>query len=161
MERWVTNASPLICLGKAGYLDLLLQLPDEIVVPQAVVQEIEAGPAGDPAKQFIESGKLPVAEVSVLPEILAWDLGKGESAVLSYALSNPGWTAIIDDLAARKCAKSYAIPLRGRLAIIMLAKKKDLIPSAKEGMLALQAAGLRLDDAVIRFALKQETGEDW
>ena len=36
MEHWVIHSSTLICLGKEGYLDLLLQLPDEVVVPQAV-----------------------------------------------------------------------------------------------------------------------------
>lgn len=161
MEHYVINASPLICLGKAGYLNLLLQLSNQTVVPQAVEQEIAAGPAGDSAKRFLESSSLSVVEVTVLQEILAWDLGKGETSVLSYALVNTGWTAIIDDLAARKCARSYAIPLRGTLAIIILAKKKSLIPSAKEGMLALQSAGLRLDDEVIRIALKRELGEDW
>lgn len=136
-------------------------MPDEVVVPHAVAQEISAGPAGDPARRFLESGEIPVIEVPSLPELLAWDLGKGETAVLSYAFSNPGWTAIVDDLAARKCAKSYAIPVRGTLAMIILAKKKGLIPSAMEGMFAMQTAGLRLDDEIIRIALNREAGEDW
>jgi len=109
----------------------------------------------------LESGGILVIDVPSLPELLAWDLGKGETAVLSYAFSNPGWTAVIDDLAARKCAKGYAIPIRGTLAMIILAKKKGLISSAREGMFALQTAGLRLDDTVIRVALKHETWEDW
>ena len=45
MDRWVINASPLICLAKAGYLDLIFKLPDELVVPSAVVEEIRAGQA--------------------------------------------------------------------------------------------------------------------
>jgi predicted nucleic acid-binding protein len=51
MDRWVINASPLICLAKAGYVDLLLKLPNEAVIPQAVVDEIQAGRAGDPGKE--------------------------------------------------------------------------------------------------------------
>ena len=90
MERWVVNASPLICLAKAGFSDLLLKLPDEIIIPSAVMEEIQAGQSGDPAQAALAFGKFPVREVPVKPEILAWDLGKGESAVLSYALSNPG-----------------------------------------------------------------------
>ncbi|HCA96836.1 MAG TPA: DUF3368 domain-containing protein, partial [Cyanobacteria bacterium UBA9226] len=39
----------------------------------------------------------------VAPEVAAWDLGKGESAVLSFALKNSGFVAIIDDRAARRC----------------------------------------------------------
>lgn len=43
-DRWVVNASPLIVFGKIGQLDLLAQLPKEIIVPQAVANEILAGP---------------------------------------------------------------------------------------------------------------------
>ena len=87
----------------------MLKLADEIIVPQSVVEEIKTGHSGDPAEQIISTGQFPVAEIPALPEILAWDLGKGETAVLSYALANPTWTAIIDDQAARKCAKSFSI----------------------------------------------------
>jgi len=35
-ERWVVNASPIICLAKAGQIDLLLKLPEEIIIPAVV-----------------------------------------------------------------------------------------------------------------------------
>lgn len=160
-ERWVVNASPLICLAKAGYADLLLKLPDEIIVPHAVFEEIQAGPPGDPAQAILATGTFEVIKIPAAPEILAWDLGKGETAVLSYALSKPGWIAIIDDRAARKCARSFSLPIKGTLAVVILAKKHGLVASAVDVMRSLQAAGLRLDDVVIRTALKQTVGEDW
>ncbi len=43
---------------------------------------------------------------------MAWDLGAGESAVLTWARRNPGFTAILDDRAARRCAESGS-ELRG------------------------------------------------
>ncbi len=161
MVHWIVNASPIICLARAGLLDLLRQLPEKADVPQAVIDEILAGPPGDPARQAIVENRFPVIETVNLPEILAWDLGKGETAVLSYALSHPGTTAILDDRAARKCAKSFAIPCKGTLAAIILSKQRGLIPSAADALRALQAAGLRLDDAVIRAALQQSSGEGW
>jgi predicted nucleic acid-binding protein len=42
-ERWVLNASPLIVLARAGFEDLLLKLPEQVVVPKAVETEIQAG----------------------------------------------------------------------------------------------------------------------
>ena len=42
-EKWVVNASPLICLGKLGHLDWLDQLAAEFVIPSAVAIEIERG----------------------------------------------------------------------------------------------------------------------
>ncbi len=140
---------------------MLLKLPDEVIVPSAVVEEIQAGQSDDPAQVALTSGRFPVSMIPVLPEILAWDLGKGETAVLSYALSNPGWTAIIDDRAARKCALSFSIPTKGTLAVVILAKKHGLVNSAGDVMRSLRAAGLRLDDETIRVALKKTVNEVW
>ena len=110
MAIWVLNASPVICLAKVGQIDLLLQLAEEIILPEAVANEILAGPEGDAARQILSVQQLPViSRVKLRDEIMAWDLGAGETAVLSYALDHPGCVAIIDDLAARKCARSYAI----------------------------------------------------
>jgi predicted nucleic acid-binding protein len=81
--------------------------------------------------------------------------------VLSHALTNPAWTAIIDDKAARRCACSFSIPHKGTLAVIILAKKIAIIPSAAQALRSLQAAGLHLDDAVIKIALRQSVDEEW
>src|SRR5437660_8598858 len=35
-DIWVTNSSPVITLAKAGYLELLTQLPGEFLLPEAV-----------------------------------------------------------------------------------------------------------------------------
>ena len=160
-ERWVLNASPLIVMARAGLEDLLLKLPEQVVVPRLVEIEIQAGPASDPARQILTAGKFSIVETDSREEILTWDLGWGETAVLSYVLTNPGWTAILDDRAARACARSYSIPFKGTLAVVILAKQVGEIDSAAGAMRLLQAAGLRLDEAVIREALKLTVGEDW
>ena len=160
-ERWVLNASPVIALARIGQERLLLDLPEEAVMPQAVAAEIKAGPPSDPARQALLSDRFRIVEAPSLPEVQAWDLGKGETSVLSLALSEPGWTAILDDRAARKCAKSLAVPIKGTLAVVILAKQRGLIPSAAEVLHALQAAGLRLDAQVIHVALERGAGEAW
>lgn len=153
-ERWVVNASPIICLAKAGYIDILKGLADEILIPQGVAFEIQAGDQNDSARISIENGEFSIQSVSTHQGVQAWDLGKGETEVLSYALNNTGWTAIVDDLAARKCAASYGIPIKGTLAVIILAKKQGLIPSAAVVMHALKDAGLRVDNNVLKAVLK-------
>ena len=61
-DRWVINASPLIVFGKIGQLDLFIRLAEEIVVPQAVADEIAAGHwdkyAPDGVKNQIEGNML-------------------------------------------------------------------------------------------------------
>jgi predicted nucleic acid-binding protein len=157
----VLNASPPILLARAGLEHLLLKLPEQVVVPRAVEIEIQAGPVGDLARQILNAGKFSIIEAPSREEILTWDLGGGETTVLSYALSNPGWVAVLDDRAARTCAKSYSIPCKGTLAVVILAKQAGVIDSAADAMRLVQAAGLRLDDAIVRQALKQIVGEDW
>lgn len=158
-ERWVLNASPLIVLATVGYEDLIRQLADEVIVPGAVAREIMAGLADDRARQQIDRGEWPLRDTPTAPdELLAWDLGAGETAVMAYALANPGWTAILDDGAARRCARAFSIPVKGTLGIVLLAKRRGLIGSAAAVLQSLRRHGFRFDDALIAAALK-ELGE--
>jgi predicted nucleic acid-binding protein len=136
-------------------------LADEIVVPGAVLAEIDAGPADDLARQYLAGVPFPVVDVVLEPVVAAWDLGAGEAAVLSHALVNPGWTAVVDDGAARRCARALDIPMIGTLGLILRARLAGLIPAAVPVLRAIKAQGFHLDDDVIRLALQQTTGESW
>ncbi len=161
-ERWVVNASPIIVLAKAGHAHLLSDLTDEIVTPQRVIDEINAGPADDPARAWLSNSPLPVVAISKAPaELLAWDLGAGETAVMAYGLTHSGWTAILDDHAARKCARSFGIPVKGTLAVVIMARQKGIIPSAAEMIRQLQQHGFRIQESIIRDALARTVGEVW
>ena len=109
-DGWVVNASPLIALAHAKKLELLEKLPSELVVPEAVVDEILAGP-DDPARRALVSGWGPRRAATVPERVAEWGLGKGESAVLALALeldatamldarcmSNASVRALLDDL---------------------------------------------------------------
>lgn len=149
-------------LAHAGQANLLFALADEIVVPRAVANEIEAGRQDDAARRLLATGRLDIVRVPVVPaEIIAWDLGAGETAVLAYAHLTPGWTAVIDDGAARRCARSFLIPHQGTLAVVLQAKKQGIIPSAAEVMRTLRSQGFRLSDAVVSEALRKTVGEAW
>ncbi len=162
VDRWVVNASPLIVLAKIGQVDLLTALADEIAVPDAVVREITAGPADDPARSWLSEPKIPIVSVPNLPvELLAWDLGAGETAVLAYALINAGWTAVLDDNAARNCARSFSVPVKGTLAVVIQAKQHGLIPSAANLIRQMQQHGYRIHDAIVREALAKTVSEQW
>ncbi|MEZ4767580.1 MAG: DUF3368 domain-containing protein [Caldilineales bacterium] len=158
-ERWVLNASPLIVLVNAGHGDLFRQLADEIVVPQAVADELLAGPYDDLARHEIAIGDWFVTQTpDATDELLAWDLGAGETAVISYAQAHPGWTAILDDGAARRCARSLSVPIKGTLGIVLLAKRRGVIDSATSVLDTIRQRGFRLDERLIASAL-QELGE--
>ncbi len=160
-ERWVLNASPIISLARVDRANLLFSIPDEVVVPQAVFDEVMAGPVTDAARVFLQSKESVIVTSESSSEITTWDLGSGETAVLSFALAHPNYVAILDDAAARKCANSFSIPVKGTLAVVLLAKQKNLIPSAADVLRSLRSAGFHLDDRVIQKALKDVAGESW
>jgi predicted nucleic acid-binding protein len=161
-DRWVVNASPLITLAKAGHLALLPLLAPALVIPEAVVREVLAGPVTDPARQALERGwgtHITVAQVPAL--LLEWGLGAGETAVLAVALAHRGWTALLDDAASRRCARTLGIPLLGTLGLVLRAKHQGHIASAAAVVQALRAAGLYVEDAFITTVLRESVGETW
>ena len=74
-ERWVLNASPLIALGRIDYTHLFGALAEEIAIPRAVVDEIEAGPADDRARRALANNALCIVDTVFVPEVVAWDWG--------------------------------------------------------------------------------------
>lgn len=161
-KGWVLDASPIITLAKVGHLDLLVELASDIGIPLAVIREITAGPEGDPGQRALKSGwGKRMAASYIRPEVLGWSLGAGESEVLSVALEKSGWTAVIDDAAARACARSLDVPVIGTLGVVLRAKRRGMIASAAKVIRELRDAGLYIDDQFIRAVLKQVVGEDW
>ncbi len=159
-DIWVVNASPVIALAKAQHLHLLERSCRELLIPEAVATEILAGPPADPARQAVQSGwGHRVACPDIPPSLLEWGLGTGETAVLSLAAQRK-LTTVIDDSAARACAKSLGIDAIGTLAVVLRAKRKAIIPSATDVLKALRAVGFYLDDEVVRAAL-ETIGEGW
>lgn len=125
-ERPAVNASPLIFLSRGDQLDLLKIAGDEVVIPLTVAAEIQQRGSEDPTARAIEhtSWLTVVATPDVPGLIQAWDLGPGESSVLTWAYTHPGTEVIIDDLAARRCATALEIPFRGTLGLVLAAKRR-------------------------------------
>ncbi len=92
----VVNASPLIVLSKLGRLDLLLEpRPDiEVVVPQAVLDEVMRGEPDDPAVSLVPEAVADWMRVIPTPPVHAslrvGALDPGEIAVLPGALNTSG-----------------------------------------------------------------------
>jgi predicted nucleic acid-binding protein len=140
----VFNASPLIVLAKSGLLERFLQLADQVWIPDAVAREVSYGkdPA-DPARCWVaRQSSLIHPAPAISPFLMAWDLGAGESAVISLTEATPGAVAVLDDLAARRCAQAIGLKIIGTLGLVLMAKRADVIPSASQALDAIVAAGL-------------------
>lgn len=154
-ERPVINASPLIFLSRAGLIHLLNLFGPEIVVPEPVATEIRRRGGSDVTVRTLDEKAWLVIEPAVPtpPEIQAWGLGLGETSVLAWALAHPGTEAIIDDLAGRRCAAVFGIPVRGTLGIVLVAKQRGEIPAARPVLMELRGVGMYLSDRVMNQAL--------
>ena len=155
-RQWVVNSSPLIVLTKINQVHLLFELCDQVIIPGGVVREICVAPDNDPAKLWIlNEGSSYVRDVeSVDPMIAAWDLGLGESHVLTWIYNNPGYEAILDDRAAKIAALSLGMLTRGTLGVILLAKQEGRIQAARPIFEQLTQVGFRVSTQVLESALK-------
>ena len=161
VEWPVVNASPLIFLASVGGLAWITKIASNpVAVPLAVRNEVAAGEGGGSILAQIESGSgfYITADVPLPDEIIAWDLGAGESQVLAHSLLQSGSTAILDDKAARDCAKSLNLRVLGTLGIVMIAKRRDWIERVQPVVAQLRATGMFLTDALVRDVLR-EAGE--
>lgn len=140
----VCNASPLIVLAKAGLLDLLTGLCPGLRIPRSVAEEVSCiNDPADPAQLWLSKNTTFVAEApAVSPFVMAWDLGAGESSVISLVDSLPGSNAVLDDLAGRRCAQALGLPVAGTLGLILMAKRRSLISSVRPALDSIVAAGL-------------------
>lgn len=158
ISQVVVNASPLIVLFKSNQAELLPQLFESIIIPHAVYDEVIDIKSDAAATQLQNVNWYSLADVQIESAIIPWDLGAGESAVLSFALTNLNYRAIVDDAAARRCANALGIPTLGTGGAIVLAKRRGLIKSVSDCLKQLQDSGLWLSEEVINL-LKQQAGE--
>jgi predicted nucleic acid-binding protein len=159
VEKIVINASPLILLCNSGLSHILPELFHDIVVPDAVREEILNGPHQDRAVRILPTlSWLRQKKVSQNTKVVRWDLGEGETAVLSFAAEYPEFTPVLDDMAAKKCAASLGLSTLGTGSLMILAKEQGLIDSVAEAMQRLRDAGLWISDNVIDL-LKTQAGE--
>jgi len=149
------NTSPLIFLTRGGFLDLLRIVSPEIAVPEAVAIEIQAYGETDVTAQALSATDwLVVVKTPPVPTVIqSWDLGAGESAVLTWGYLNPGTEVILDDLAARRCAAALGISVRGTLGLVLRAKQEGIIPAARPILEQLRLSGMYLSERVMNQAL--------
>ena len=138
----IADASVLIALSNIGQLDLLQWLFGELLVPPAVAREVTA-----------RAMLPPWVRTQALDRPLDFRVGEaqlddGESEAISLALELGAGRLILDDRPARRLAKALGLPVVGTAGLILLARRKELIPAVRPVLDALRAWGFRLSDEV-------------
>jgi len=148
----VSDAGPLIALGRLDLLRVLSAQFAQVLVPQAVLDECLARPAQADAiriRHAIETGGLTVHEVSPIAED-GLDLGERAAIALARAI---GAGLLMDDRAARAYAEAHGLRVIGTLGILVRARNRGLVPELKPLIDRLRAGGQRLGSDAVAAAL--------
>jgi predicted nucleic acid-binding protein len=154
-NNWIFNASPLILLGKSNLLKTIAPLGEQWIIPESVVKEVsQKSSVAQILDQLSEKSKVHRQKAqSINPFVANWNLGDGESEVITLATENKGYGVVIDDLQARKCSQILNIPLTGSMGLLVRAKREGLLDAVKPAFDRLIAAGLYIDPELIKKVL--------
>lgn len=130
----VSNTLPIMNLAVAGHLNLLEQLYDKILIPEAVLQELST----------IRSEQLGVLTIQVpswiekrsvvnrsLVDALLLELGVGEAETIVLALEMKADLMLLDERRGRQVASRLGPRFIGLLGELLEAKRKGLIIAVK------------------------------
>ena len=157
MRKVIANTTPLIALANTGYLHLLRELYGEILIPQAVMDEIRS----EPAKTAVERSEwIKVCSVAddSQKKLYRARLHAGEVEVMILAGELNADLMIIDDNTAKKTAKYLGMNVTGTLGILLRAKREKHIDAVGPVLAAIRANGMYITDEIAAYVLK-EAGE--
>jgi len=151
----IVNNTPLVALWVLGRLDLLRELYDEVLIPQAVYEEFVATERAV-RQAALESAPWirPVSLANPQRARVYIGLDLGEAEVLALAEERAARLVIIDELKGRRYAQRLEMPLTGTLGLLLLAKERGLVADLAPLLVELQEAGLYLGAALINRALR-------
>jgi predicted nucleic acid-binding protein len=129
----VSDASPLIALGRIGRLDLLREIFGSLVIPDAVWKEVvESGIDKEGSVNVAEA--VWISQQSVLDHslvnLLRHDLGAGEAEAIVLARECNADFLLIDERLGRSAAKSLGLKVVGLVGVLIEARERGLVSDA-------------------------------
>lgn len=146
-----------MALGRQDLIGLLAQVFARVMVPRVVLDECLRHPRLNDAQRIqaaVSAGTLSVIDGSPasIPELDA-----GECAAIGCALHHRA-ALLVDDLAARRQASAMGLQVIGTLGVLVLAKRRGLIPLVGPVVNEMRAGGHYLSDSALQAVL-QAAGE--
>ena len=98
------------------------------------------------------------SDLDVPPLIAGWDLGKGEAQVLAHCYAQATAVALLDDLAARRCAAALSVRCVGTIGLVLIAKKRGWITHVAPVLKQLMECDMYISQDLMQ-AILQEADE--
>jgi predicted nucleic acid-binding protein len=122
----VSDTSPITALLTVGAENLLTQLFAEVVIPTAVHDELLRNHSA-------LSGWLRVEVPHDLAKVREFSgtVDMGEAEAITLAIELRADRLLIDERKGRQLAAQQGVPVIGLLGVVLLARRRELIPSAR------------------------------
>ena len=153
MAPVVADASVLLALGTLHRLELLRHLFQHVSIPPAVAREV----SGSLPRLPDWIGVVEPRSMSVVQGAIG--LHQGEIEALALAVELRASLIILDDLPARRHARTLGFTIVGTAGILVMAKRAGAIPSVREALDVLREGGFRLRQDVYEQVLA-DAGEE-
>jgi predicted nucleic acid-binding protein len=130
----VSNTSPITNLAVIGQLDLLRQLYEKVVIPQAVSDELTSGSDGQPGAidvQMLGWIETKPATDRALVTALLMELDEGEAEAIALAKEVAADLLLLDERRGRAVAARLDLRFVGLLGVLIEAKQKSCILAIK------------------------------
>ena len=158
----ICNTSPIIGLLSIKRLSLLWELFEEVIIPQAVYEELCVENKNykeeiQEIKTSVVQGKISVYQVknSQMVKAMYGKLHYGELEVIVGAKELDISLAIIDEITARKMAAEFLVDTIGIMGMLLMAKKRGFIKEIRPDIELLRSNGYRISDKLFEETLRK------
>ena len=162
----VSDSTPLITLVKATQLQVLHELFGEIIIPEAVYDELTVNEKYIEEAQLINSSAFirvisvdDRKSVSLLQRAAGLDLGESEAII--YAENNNADLLLVDEASGRRVAKSMGIEIMGSIGVLVSAFRKGILSEdeVNDAFQRIRNANRHISEKLIKDALDVIRGE--
>lgn len=155
MPKIVSNTTPLISLLKISCLETLYGLYSEIIIPQAVYEEIEEGRNKKCYQNLSDLHWIKIQNIKGkhLRDHF-WDLDAGEAETIILASEIDADIVIMDEKLGRTYAKHAGLKVTGTIGVLIKAKKSGLIKKIKPLLIELKEKDVWISDRLITEVCK-------
>lgn len=150
----VADTSPLNYLIRLGQANILQQLYGRVLVPRAVLEEMQHPGAPDEVRAWANAvpSWLEAIKPRQIDPTLRLELGAGEREAISLAIEVNADVLLIDEQAGRQEAEARHIEVAGTLAVLLQAALRGHL-AFPESLEEIRAFGFRVSPSLAAATL--------
>jgi predicted nucleic acid-binding protein len=153
----VADTSPLNYLVLLGHIEILAKIYAEVLVPQAVLEELQDSEAPAEVRAWVTAPPvwLQISTLIFRRDPLMDRLDRGEQDAILLAESFKAERLIIDDLEGRREAAKRGLPVIGTLGILAEGARRNLL-DLPQSLAALQATNFHAAPNLLELLLAND-----